>query len=316
VRVVDCDGTSAPRSISQLKDYFGRYDVLLIHTMHPLVVAALALNLSKQTFFYQHGMTGFQSSFAKAWAKRVWYSIIPRLLAKAVICSSGFAISKNRANRIQLPSRIFVIVPFGSRMVRGKSLPGGTSSELPAELVIGMAGRLVEQKRFHKAISVLDSIELSGDQSIKVLIAGSGPERDALTRLASTVSNNQITIEFLGEVEDMREFYASLDLFILPSVGESYGLVVLEALLQNVPVAVFSDVGAAAQFIENGKTGFVLTGKEDLAQRISAILSDRLALTEMKEVCRASDMTAFSAKSSRLRLEEKIGSVISSGIQV
>ena len=41
----------------------------------------------------------------------------------------------------------------------------------------------------------------------------------------------------------MASFYKTLDMLILPSKEESFGLVVLEALAHGAPVAVFSDVG-------------------------------------------------------------------------
>ena len=55
----------------------------------------------------------------------------------------------------------------------------------------------------------------------------------------------------------LKEYYNRADVFILPSLGDSYALVVLEAIASGLPVIVTENVGAA-DAIENGKNGFVI----------------------------------------------------------
>lgn len=62
----------------------------------------------------------------------------------------------------------------------------------------------------------------------------------------------------------MASFYKSVDLFIFPSTEESFGVVVPEALVHGIPMAVFSDVGGAIDLVRDGENGFILGDQSDL----------------------------------------------------
>jgi UDP-glucose:(heptosyl)LPS alpha-1,3-glucosyltransferase len=61
-------------------------------------------------------------------------------------------------------------------------------------------------------------------------------------------------VEFLGEVEDVNEFYDKIDLLIHPARLEAFGMVVTEALARRIPVLVSDRVGASSVVrLENGQ---------------------------------------------------------------
>lgn len=91
---------------------------------------------------------------------------------------------------------------------------------------------------------------------------------------------------FVGPRTDLPSYFAASDMFVFPSVYESYGLVITEALASGVPV-ISTRVGCAPNVIVDGENGY-------LADRDAASIGDlmeRIAATDVAdwhEACRAS----------------------------
>jgi L-malate glycosyltransferase len=80
---------------------------------------------------------------------------------------------------------------------------------------------------------------------------------------------------FLGEQDDAVALLSISDLFLLPSIQESFGLAALEAMACGVPV-VASRVGGLPEIIEDGVTGFVCAPDDvdGMAARGVTLLTD------------------------------------------
>lgn len=92
-----------------------------------------------------------------------------------------------------------------------------------------------------------------------LLIAGSGPERDNLIQQTQEADLTE-RCRFLGKrsQQEVASLYKSADLFLLPSLYEIYGMVLLEAMYFGLPIV--SSVSAGAQIIiKDGKTGFIIS---------------------------------------------------------
>ncbi|WP_162505357.1 glycosyltransferase [Candidatus Arsenophonus triatominarum] len=94
-------------------------------------------------------------------------------------------------------------------------------------------GRLSEEKN----LSFL--VEIFNERQEKLIIVGDGPEAYNLKRKAKS------NISFLGYInnKDLKQIYKSVDVFILPSKSEPWGLVIEEALTFGLPVIVSNKVG-------------------------------------------------------------------------
>src|SRR5207245_4947571 len=68
-----------------------------------------------------------------------------------------------------------------------------------------------------------------------LLVGGAGEEKEALERQARALDLGDRVV-FVGPVHEPRDFYRRLDLFVLPSLDEGFGLVLLEAMATGVPV--------------------------------------------------------------------------------
>ena len=115
----------------------------------------------------------------------------------------------------------------------------------------------------------------------RLLIVGEGPE---LGRAEQLIDQLGVTthVELVGEAQDVVGLLSVSDLFLLPSLQESFGLSALEAMACGVPV-VASNVGGLPEVITDGITGF-LHPPDDLqsmAASAIAILSDPAAHARM-----------------------------------
>jgi glycosyltransferase involved in cell wall biosynthesis len=103
-------------------------------------------------------------------------------------------------------------------------------------------------------------------------IAGTGPERQALEKLAASLGMAD-AVTFTGRVdnEGMADLYRSADIMVNPSLADNMPISVLEALASGVPV-VSTDVGGVPYLVEHGRTALLVPVK-DPAAMAGAILT-------------------------------------------
>ena len=109
----------------------------------------------------------------------------------------------------------------------------------------------------------------------RFLVAGDGPVRGDVERQA-VESGVGADVTFLGEQDDLVALLSVSDLFLLPSIQESFGLAALEAMACGVPV-VASRVGGLPEIIEDGVTGYTCAPDDvaGMAERGVRLLTDR-----------------------------------------
>lgn len=100
---------------------------------------------------------------------------------------------------------------------------------------IGIIGRMEKNKGFDNVIKSLAILNKSSQIKFILKIAGSGEELNKLKKLSKDMQLED-SIEFLGWIENSKEFYNNIDIFILSSFSETFGLVLLEAMKYRVPI--------------------------------------------------------------------------------
>lgn len=116
-------------------------------------------------------------------------------------------------------------------------------------------GRLVPRKAIDRLIAIFKSMERP---AARLLILGTGPEEPALRRQAS-MGGAAERIHFFGHVSEVDKFHIlrMCDVFVSTSQHEGFGLTFLEAMICGLPVVCY-DCGGQTDFLETGRTGFVL----------------------------------------------------------
>lgn len=119
------------------------------------------------------------------------------------------------------------------------------------------AGRMEYRKGLEFLLEVLDQLPM--EEKWQLILCGTGSEMEKYQRICET-KNYKSRVKFLGAVpyEKMKTIYEEADVFAFPSLRETTGTVILEAMAQGVPVICFDQGGASS--IITKETGFLISG--------------------------------------------------------
>jgi glycosyltransferase involved in cell wall biosynthesis len=101
-------------------------------------------------------------------------------------------------------------------------------------LVFGCYGRMVSKKGFHVLLRSFKKY-LMEEVSAKLIIGGDGPEIASLKSLSEKLGLSE-HVKFIGWVKDVEAFLNMIDIFVLPSLDEPFGIAVLEAMAVGRPI--------------------------------------------------------------------------------
>lgn len=153
------------------------------------------------------------------------------------------------------------------------------------EFVIGHVAAFTREKGQDVALEA--AVQLASQlPRARMLLAGDGPERSS-PEMAALAERAAGVARLPGFVDDLDEFYAALDLYIMPSRSEAWGLTALRAMACGLPV-VASNVGGLAEAVGHGKSGWLVEAEsaEALAGAIVEAASDPVRLAEMGRAAR------------------------------
>ncbi|MBF0196954.1 MAG: glycosyltransferase [Planctomycetes bacterium] len=126
---------------------------------------------------------------------------------------------------------------------------------------LGIAGRLNKEKGHELLIRSMQKV-LKSFPNISLKIAGRGPLKEELENLSAELGISD-HIHFDGFHHNISEFLKNIDIFILSSHYEGFGLVLIEAMAAGLPI-VATDVGGVREVVKDGITGLIVpSGRED-----------------------------------------------------
>lgn len=153
--------------------------------------------------------------------------------------------------------------------------------ELPEDAqLIGMACRLVEQKGLPYAIKAM-SLLIPDYPNAHLVIAGDGEMMHELKHKAGDLEIAD-HVHFLGWRSDVPQIMMGLDIFLIPSLWEGFGLVALEAMSKRLPI-IASRVSALPEVVSEGETGLLIPPKdpEAIVSALSLLLDDHALAAHM-----------------------------------
>ncbi|MDC0874469.1 N-acetyl-alpha-D-glucosaminyl L-malate synthase BshA [Flavobacteriaceae bacterium] len=136
-------------------------------------------------------------------------------------------------------------------------------------------------KRIQDVITVFEKI--SSQVSSRLLMVGEGPEKaEAMAYVNKNGLNEKVL--FLGNSNEIDKILCYSDLFLLPSEMESFGLVALEAMANEVPV-ISSNTGGLSEVNKHGVTGFLseIGDVTSMAENALKLLLDDDKLKQFKK---------------------------------
>jgi len=142
-----------------------------------------------------------------------------------------------------------------------------------AARLIGTVGRLVQFKGHQYLLEAFARLRQS-HPGIRLVIVGAGPEREMLDRQAQGLGVAGV-VHFTGHRMDVPDLLATMEVFVLPSVAEDFGRVLLEAMAVQRPV-VATAAGGVPEVVEENVTGLLVTPADPaaLSDAVSMLLAD------------------------------------------
>ncbi|MDE2058803.1 MAG: glycosyltransferase [candidate division NC10 bacterium] len=302
-----------PAAAVELHRLIPRLGLQVIHAHHPFLVGPYAHRLARRLrvpcVFTYHTLYEHYAHYVPV--------ISPLVARVAEARSYAFA---NRADLIIAPtSGVQERLRSRGVITRMEVIPTGIEPPDPPEEsrprirrrlsvpndgpVLLYVGRLAREKNLglllravHAAARVVPHLTL--------LLVGEGDEERSLQRLAAHLEIAD-RVRFVGLVphQAVGDWYRAADLFVFPSVSETQGLVVLEAMAHGLPVLAVRSVGTS-DFITDGVNGALADGAEDdFIQRLLSLLRDGSNLTRYAEQGRVGAMQ-ITAEASVVRLLE------------
>ncbi|MEM9137135.1 MAG: glycosyltransferase family 4 protein [Cyanobacteria bacterium P01_F01_bin.42] len=170
----------------------------------------------------------------------------------------------------------------------------------PTNRVILFAGKFIDKKRPQDLIQAFQQARLDG---VSLLLVGAGILEDRLKELAADTPS--IVFAPFQNQSLMPRTLAIADLLVLPSygAGETWGLIVNEAMNLGKPVVVSDHVGCAEDLVANGKNGYIFPAGD-----VSALAQ------ALQKACLRSDLAAM-GQTSRVKIQSYSYRQMSAGLQ-
>ena len=141
-----------------------------------------------------------------------------------------------------------------------------------------VAARLAQQKGLDNLIEAVHLLRQNGLNSFELVIGGDGPDREKLEQLVKTLDVAEYC-QFLGALtrEQVRQSMQNCDVFVLPSLHESFGVVLGEAMACGKPVIATRCGGP--EFVVNEETGVLVEVAKPgaVADAMADFINDRIS---------------------------------------
>jgi glycosyltransferase involved in cell wall biosynthesis len=248
-----------------------RPDLVLAWSAKPQIYTAPAAMLARTgapQLWWQHQIPDGH------WVDR----IATALPARAVGCSSAAGERAQARLRPRRPS--FVVTPgidpapaAGADGLRERlAIPAGRA-------VVGIAGRLQPWKGQDRFLGAIAELRRRGHDVHALVVGGDayGRSPEYVAGLERLVGELGLTgaVTMTGQVDDARPYLAAMDVAVNASVGEPFGIVLLEAMAAGRAVVAVA-AGGPLEIIEPDVTGVLAPGgePEELAAAIDGLLAD------------------------------------------
>ena len=165
----------------------------------------------------------------------------------------------------------------------------------PAQVVVGMVGRLVWQKGLRELFAAAARLRLSQPRVVIVVVGPTDSDKaDALGPDDIAAAEALGNVVFLGERQDVDDLYHGFDIFVLPSYREGFPRAAMEAAASAVPV-IATDIRGCRQVVDDKVTGLLVAAHDAaaLAQAVEDLAPDAARRAAMGAAARVKAEAEF-----------------------
>lgn len=272
---------------------------LVVHAHLPRAELLCALSLKSKSFIVtRHNSEHFFSKSPNILSKLLSRFVLRKSFTSISISKAVALFLKNSGEISSLENNSVIYYGLRDTSIAPKKMVDKKSNAIR----IGTVSRLVPQKNISLLIRALQELNSVSSSNYELSVVGVGPLKEELQSLAISLGvGNAVSWE--GQSKDVLAFYRSLDLFVLTSNYEGFGLVLLEAMSQGIPV-IARGISAIPEVMGEKHPGLVDTNNpRDLAQKIQKMLKDQEILNNCLRY-QAARLQEFSIRRTQKAYEE------------
>jgi glycosyltransferase involved in cell wall biosynthesis len=226
---------------------------------------AIALCLkwrNRKIIIHLHG-----AKFQEYYIQRILVRILARI-SNALVCITEQM--KDFIEKENVKCKIFVI-PNLCETIAENPVDLGNRNE---KVSIAYAGRYSKKKGVYDLLEAFEMAKF--DIPVRLNLYGDGEEKKVENIVKKSAKKYLITVNGWIEHNEYIKKLPSYDFLVLPSYGETFGLVLVEAMGFGIPV-VSTYAGAIPEVVKNGETGLLVNAGDvsDLAQTMEKLASDK-----------------------------------------
>lgn len=173
------------------------------------------------------------------------------------------------------------------------------------KVILGIVAVFDRVKGHQCLFQAIKTLVAQGFTDFSCLVIGDGRERDNLHKLV-TENGIERYVEFRGFVHNLKEILNELDILVVPSLQESFGMAAVEAMAMELPV-IASKVGGLPEVVKDGETGILVppADPQSLANAIKFLINNPATRFEMGQRGKERVNQKFDIDKN-LRISEKI----------
>ena len=131
-------------------------------------------------------------------------------------------------------------------------------------------GRLLKDKGLDHLLGAFATVQKQYAGETSLLLVGDGPEEARLRRASLERGLRRVIFAGFQQKSELPRYYAASDVFVFPTLGDPYGIVVDEAMVCSLPVISTSSAGEIRSRVEDGMNGYIVPAEDSMA------LADRM----------------------------------------
>ncbi len=142
-------------------------------------------------------------------------------------------------------------------------------------------GRLWWGKGINYLLEAFEKVQKESSEEVSLLLVGDGPEEEALQRICAERDIRNVIFAGFRQKPELPRFYAAADVFVFPTLGDPYGLVVDEAMASTLPIISTNAAGEIVDRVEEGVNGYIVP-----SENAQALAEKMLYLANNQELCK------------------------------
>ena len=156
-------------------------------------------------------------------------------------------------------------------------------------IVFLYVGRLITRKGVFYLADAFAKVRATVGSSATLLLVGDGHDEQALRARVSASGTGGVVFGGFVQREQLADYYAAADVFVFPTLGDPYGLVVDEAMAAELPIITTASAGEIRARVQDGVNGWVVDAAdvEALARPMLTLAGDARLCVQMGQKSRS-----------------------------